>query len=173
MKENCFIKELNNIIDCKMILLIYFSRIIPINKRLAPNLRRLLIGWNRCINSVKSINQLFDRDVLFSLTKFTLSAKMAGPHVLNDLLSMLSPQCLYSFDIEWSVSSALSLSETSKILSDTFQQLKGSVPIELELCLEINCIPPMYSIRVITLPRMDRYLSIYLYLNKNNVQGYK
>jgi hypothetical protein len=91
-----------------------------------------------------------------------------------DLLSMLSSQCLYSFDVEWSVRTVLSLSETSKILSDTSQQLKGSVPIELKLSLnEFNSISTMYSIRAETLPKMDRYLCIYSYLHKNIVHGYR
>ncbi len=148
-------------------LFIRFSPVTPINRRLAPNLRRLNISWNECIVTVKSINQLFERDILFSLIKFTLSAEMAGPHILHNLLSMLSSQCLYSFDVGWLVRTVVSLSEASKILSDTFQQLKGSVPIELELSLEEN----MYSIRAVTEPK-DKYLCGYSYLH-NTVHGYK
>ncbi|CAF4328177.1 unnamed protein product [Rotaria sp. Silwood2] len=142
------------------------NRVTPINRRLAPNLCRLNISWNECIVTVKSINQLFERDVLFSLIKFTLSAKMAGPHVLHNLLPMFSSQCLISFDVWWCVTTVVSLSEVSNILSDTFQQLKGSVSIELELSLEEN----MYSIRAVTAPRRDKYLCVYSYLH-NTVHG--
>jgi len=119
--------------------------------------------------TVKSIEKLFERDVLFSLTNFTLLAKIAGPDVLHNLLSMLSSQCLYSFDVKWFVKSVVSLPETSKILSDTFQQLKGPVPIELELSLEEN----MHSIRAVTVPRIDTTLYVYSYLHINTVHGYK
>jgi hypothetical protein len=117
---------------------------------------------------VKSINQLFERDVLFSLMKFTLWGKMAASHILQDLLSMLSSQCLYSFDVWWVVETVVSLSETSKILSDTFQQLKVSVPIELELSLEAN----MYSIRAVTESKRDGCLFVYSYLH-NTVYVYR
>jgi hypothetical protein len=118
---------------------------------------------------VKSIKELFEHDVLFSLTKFTLLAKIAGPCVLHNLLSMLSSQCLYSLDVKWFLGTVVSLPETSNILSDTFEQLKGPVPIELELSLEKN----MYFIRAVTVPRMDRSLCVYSYLHKNTVHGYK
>jgi len=150
-------------------LLIYFSRAIPINKRLAPNLRRLNIDWNGNVVTLESINQLFEHDVLFSLTNFTFSANIDGPYIVYNLLSMLSSQCLYSFDVNWSVRTIVSLPEASKILCDTFQQIKGSVPVELELYLEEN----MYYIRAVTVPRMDNYFCVYSYLRKNIVHGYK
>ena len=53
--------------------------------------------------NVDSINELFEVDVLFSLTKFSLWGDVDGPNVLQDLLSKLSNQCLYSFDVEWHV----------------------------------------------------------------------
>ena len=117
----------------------------------------------------ESINELFERDVLFSLMKFTLWAWVAGTHVLHNLQSMLSSQCLYSFDVKWSVETVVSLSETDKILFNTFQQFKGPTPIELELSLEEN----MYSIRALTIPRMDKCLCVYSYLHKDTVHGYK
>jgi hypothetical protein len=117
----------------------------------------------------ESVNELFERDVLFSLMNFRLLAWVAGLHVLHNLQSMLSSQCLYSFDVEWSVKTVVSISETNKILFDTFQQLKGPVPIELELSLEEN----MYSIRALTVPRMDKCLCVYSYLHKNIVHGYR
>ncbi|CAF2372365.1 unnamed protein product [Rotaria sp. Silwood2] len=82
---------------------------------------------------------------------------------------MLASQCLYSFDVDWSVTTVVSLRQTSKILSETFQQLKSPIPIELQLRLEED----MYSIRAVTIPRMDKYLSVYCYLRQNTVHGYK
>ncbi|CAF2892206.1 unnamed protein product [Rotaria sp. Silwood2] len=79
---------------------------------------------------------------------------------------MLSRQCLHSFDVIWSVGTVVSLSETSKILFDTFQQLKGPAQMELDLSLEEN----MYSIRALTVPRMDKRLCVYSYLH-NTVHG--
>ncbi|CAF4993496.1 unnamed protein product [Rotaria sp. Silwood1] len=117
--------------------------------------------------NLESINELFERDVLFSLMNFSLLADVAGLHVLHNLQFMLSSQCLYSFDIRWSVKTVVSISETSKILFDTFQQLKGPVPIELELSL----LKDMYDIRALTVPRMDKWLYVYTYLHKNIVHG--
>ncbi|CAF3273227.1 unnamed protein product [Rotaria sp. Silwood2] len=122
------------------------NRVTPINKHLAPNLCQLKIKWFDSMMNPASVNELFERDVLFSLMKFNLLAWVAGPHVLHNLQSMLSRQCLHSFDVIWSVGTVVSLSETSKILFDTFQQLKGPAPIELDLSLEEN----MYSIRALT-----------------------
>ena len=115
---------------------IYFSRIIPINKRLAPNLRRLKIKWFNSIIKLKSINKLFEHDVLFSLTHFTLLGKITGCHVLLNLVSMISNQCLYSFDVQWLMRTVVSVPNPNKILSKTFEKLKGLIPIELELYLK-------------------------------------
>ncbi|CAF2456258.1 unnamed protein product [Rotaria sp. Silwood2] len=142
------------------------NRVTPINKHLAPNLCQLKIKWFDSMMNPASVNELFERDVLFSLMKFNLLAWVAGPHVLHNLQSMLSRQCLHSFDVIWSVGTVVSLSETSKILFDTFQQLKGPAPIELDLSLEEN----MYSIRALTVPRMDKRLCVYSYLH-NTVHG--
>ncbi len=139
-----------------------------INKHRAPNLRQLKIKWFGPVIDLESVNKLFERDVLFSLTNFTFLAGIDGPHVLHNLLSMLSSQCLYSFDVKWFVRTVISLSETSKILSDTFQQLKGSMPIELKLSLQEN----WCFIRAVTLPKMDKSLDVYFYLHKNTVHGY-
>ncbi|CAF3685872.1 unnamed protein product [Rotaria socialis] len=143
------------------------NRVTPINKHLAPNLCHLTIKWSDSMMNLESINELFERDVLFSLMKFRLLAWVAGPDVLHNLQSMLYSQCLYSFDAIWSVRTVVSLSETSKILFDTFQQLKELAPIELELSLQEN----MYSIRALTVPRMDKCLCVDLYLHKNTVHG--
>jgi hypothetical protein len=118
----------------------------------------------------ESINELFERDVLYSLMNFRLLALVAGLHVLHHLQSMLSSQCLYSFDVKWTVQKVVSISETSKILFDTFQQLKGPVPIELELFLEENL---YFTIRALTVPRMNKSLCVYSYLHKNIRYGYK
>ncbi|CAF0937658.1 unnamed protein product [Rotaria sordida] len=144
-----------------------YNRITPINKRLAPNLSCLTIKWFTSTMNPESINELFERDVLFSLMNFRLLARVAGLHVLHNLQFMLSSQCLYSFDIRWSVKTIVSISETSKILFDTFQQVKGPVPIELDLSLEED----MYFIRALTVPRMDKWLCVYSYLYENTVHG--
>jgi hypothetical protein len=150
-----------------MIFFIYYSQITSINKRLAPNLRRLKIRWFGSMLNLGSVNKLFECDILSSLTHFSLEARMAGPYVLGNLLSMLSKQCSYFFDVHWSVTPAVTLSETSNILSNTFQQFKGSTPIELELTLEKDD----YSIRALTPPKLDRHLSVYSYLRNNVVHG--
>jgi hypothetical protein len=82
---------------------------------------------------------------------------------------MFSDQCLYSFDVKWFEGIRMSVPNTNKILSDTFQRLKGSVPIELQVSLQEN----MYSIRAVTIPRMDKSLCVDSYLDKNTVHGYK
>ncbi|CAF4265267.1 unnamed protein product, partial [Rotaria sp. Silwood2] len=81
---------------------------------------------------------------------------------------MLSNQCLYSFDIKWLGRTEVPPPNTNKILSNVFQKLKGSVPIELELSLQEYTI---YSIRAVTIPRMDKTLCVDSYLNKNTVHG--
>ncbi|CAM4972340.1 unnamed protein product [Rotaria socialis] len=80
---------------------------------------------------------------------------------------MLSNQCLYSFDVKWFVRIAMSVPNTDEILSDTCQNLKGSVPTELELSLKED----MYSIRATTIPRMNTSLCVYSYLDKNTMHG--
>jgi hypothetical protein len=51
---------------------------------------------------------LFDRDVLFSLTNFTLVGMVIELDVLRNLLSMLGQQCSYAFDVRWSVPTTIS-----------------------------------------------------------------
>ena len=63
----------------------------------------------------------------------------------------------------------VSVPNPNKILSKTFEKLKGLIPIELELYLKGK----MYSIRAVTIPRMDKSLCVYSYLDKNTVHGYK
>ena len=101
--------------------MVYFGQYIPINKRLAPNLRRLKMIWVEKIINVKSIEMLFKCDVLFSLTNLTLLAQIRDLDVLHNILSKLSSQCSYRFDVTWYVVDELSLLDTSDILSNTFE----------------------------------------------------
>jgi hypothetical protein len=133
-----------------------------------PNLRRLKITSKYDIRTVELLDRLFDHNVLFSLTKFTLLGIVSGPDVVHNLLSMLHPQCLYVLNVIWFVQTVVSLSNTSAILLDTFRQLKGRIPIELELSLGYD----RYSIRALTVPRIDKSLCGYSYLDKNIVTGY-
>jgi hypothetical protein len=151
-----------------MIFLIHFRQVTFINKRLAPNLRHLTIEWNGVI-TWKSFTDIFERDILFSLDKFTLFAIIDSADFLRNLLSMFSSQCLYSFNVVWFMETTVSLSETSKILSDTFQQLKASVPIELELTIE----QIWYSMRARTISMMNKCLDVDSYLYKKTVFGYE
>ena len=140
---------------------VYFSQNTPINKRLAPNLRRLKMNWTEEIN-LKSIEMLFEDDVLFSLTNFTLLAKITDLNVLHNVLSQLSSQCLYRFDVSWNVmDDEVPLSHRSDVLSNTFEQLKGPMAIELELSSKQD----HYSMRAMTLPRMDSLFSVFRFEN--------
>ncbi len=139
-----------------------------IDKRLVPNLRRLKISSKHVTFANGLLDRLFDCDVLFSLTNFTLVGMVIGLNVLRNLLSMLGHQCSYAFDVRWSVPTAISLSDTSDILLDMFRQLKGRVPIELSLELSENS----YSIEASTTPRMNKSLDAYGYLKKNIVRAY-
>ena len=140
-----------------MLFFLYFSKHMPVNKRLAPNLRRLKMNWDGEIN-LKSIEMLFDDDVLFSLTNFSLFAKINSVYVLCNVLSKLSIQCSYQIDIRWNVlNDHMSLPETINVLSKAFERLKEPIPIELDLpsASENN------MMRTVTLPRTDScfYLS--------------
>ena len=119
------------------------------------------MNWIEEIN-LKSIEMLFADDVLFSLTNFALLAKMTDFDVLENVLSKLSNQCLCRFDVTWVLKEdEVALSDMSNILSKTFEQLKGSMPVELELSSKRN----HHSIRAMTLPRMDSCFSIFLFEN--------
>jgi hypothetical protein len=113
-------------------------------------------------------DRLFSHDVLFSLTNFTLVRMVTGPYIVRKLLSMLSHQCSYVLNVIWCVKTAILLSDTSAILLDTFRQLKGPAPIELELSLETNG----YSIRASTVPTIDKCLCAFTYLNRNIIRAY-
>ena len=134
---------------------------MPVNKYLAPNLCRLKMNWVKEIN-LKSIEMLFDNDVLFSLTKFTLLAKITGVYVLHNVLSKLSIQCLYRIDVKWNVlDDKMSLPETCIVLSNAFERLKEPIPMELDLISERNQV----WMRTVTLPRTDSCFSLSLFQN--------
>ena len=117
------------------------------------------MNWVQEIN-LKSIEMLFDDDVLFSLIQFTLLANITDLDVLHNVLSKLSGQCSYRFDVRWNVmNDEEPLSDPNSILSKTFEQFKGPMTIDLELSLEGN----HYSIRAMTLPRIDPSFSIFLF----------
>jgi hypothetical protein len=145
-----------------------FSRIAPIGKHLAPNLRALGICW--CANKFvpASVDQLLERDVFFALAKFHLGGTVPGPCVLRNVLSMLSDGCAYTFDIDWHVRVPVSLSDTSAILSNTFAQLKGRTPVELELCVGSDG----YSVTASAPPQMNDSLCVDRYLQKHVVTWY-
>ncbi|CAF4590445.1 unnamed protein product, partial [Rotaria sp. Silwood2] len=140
-------------------------RVSRIDKRLVPNLRRLKITLNYNSYATELLDQLFYHDVLYSLTNFTLVGMVNGPYIVCKLLSMLCHQCSYRLAVRWIVKTTISFSNTSIILLNTLQQLKGRIPIELELCLYENS----YSISVFTLPRIDKSLDAYSYLDKNTI----
>ncbi|CAF0750078.1 unnamed protein product [Adineta steineri] len=92
------------------------NRVSNINKHLVPNLRRLKITLNNDIRDVESIDQLFDHDVLFSLTNFTLVGIVTGSRVVRNLLSVLSDQCSYTLMVHWRVRTMISYSDTNSKL---------------------------------------------------------
>ncbi|CAF0848431.1 unnamed protein product [Adineta steineri] len=141
------------------------NRVSNINKHLVPNLRRLKITLNNDIRDGESIDQLFDHDVLFSLTNFTLVGIVTGSKVVGNLLSMLSDQCSYTLMVNWRVRTMISYSETSIILLDTFRQLQSRIPIELKLSLYQQC----YTIAVLTIPQAKKTLYDNEYLGENVV----
>ncbi|CAF1523782.1 unnamed protein product, partial [Adineta steineri] len=139
------------------------NRVSNINKHLVPNLRRLKITLNNDIRDGESIDQLFDHDVLFSLTNFTLVGIVTGSKVVGNLLSMLSDQCSYTLMVNWRVRTMISYSDTSIILLDTFRQLQSRIRIELKLSLYQQC----YTIAVSTIPQAKTTLYANEYLGEN------
>ena len=114
------------------------------------------------------LDQLFDHDVLFSLTNFTLLGLVSGAEIVRNLVSMLCHQCTYTLMVRWHVKTMISLSDTSVILLNTLRQLQGRIPIELEISLYHDG----YCIKASTIPIIDRYLCVNNYSNKNFVCGY-
>ncbi len=156
------------IIKKSFLLIINFSRISKINKNLVPNLRRLKITLGNYIDNVEPLDQLFDHNVLFSLTNFTLLGLVTGLKVVRNLLSMLCHHCSYKLMVIWNVETMISLSDTSIILLDTFRQLQSRIPIEIQLSLNNHG----YSVSASTIPKIKRYLYTSEYLNENNVYAY-
>ncbi|UJR14510.1 hypothetical protein I4U23_001506 [Adineta vaga] len=141
------------------------NRISNINRQLVSNLRRLKITLKHYNSSVDSVDQIFDRDVWFSLTKFTLLGPVAGPTSIRNLLSMLSSHCSYTLMVTWHVQNMISLSDTSTILLDTFRQLQSRIPIEVQLSLNDH----NYCIVVLTIPQIKSILYDNEFTSKNTV----
>ena len=116
------------IIKISFLLIINFSRISKINKNLVPNLRRLKITLDNYIDNVEPLDQLFDHNVLFSLTNFTLLGLVTGFKVVRNLLSMLCHYCSYKLMVTWHVETMIPLSDTNIILLDIFRQLQSRIP---------------------------------------------
>ena len=143
------------------VLLFFLFILVDIRLLINVNLRRLKTNWVKEIN-LKSIEMLFEDDVLFSLTNFTLLGQITDFDVVHNVLSKVSSQCSYRFDVTWDVmDDEVSLPDTSNILLKTFEQLKGPIPIELEFSSKRD----YYSIRAMTLPRMDSFFSIFSFQN--------
>ena len=142
-------------------ILFSFSQYSPINKRLAPNLRRLDINWTEETMNMKSMEMLFECDVLSSLTNFTLFGTITGFDVLHNVLSKLSRQYFYRFGVRWNVGNDVSLLDANQIFLNTFKQLEGSIPIELESFFEGK----NYFMNARTLPKMNSYLCVHSYLD--------
>ena len=82
---------------------------------------------------MKSLTEFFERDLLNALTKFKLNARIDSPQFLHHLPLILSSQCSYSFNVNWYVKNTVPLPEINQILSDTCEQLKGLMSMEIEI----------------------------------------
>jgi hypothetical protein len=154
-----------------MILFIHFRRSSFISKRLAPNLRHLFIYWDGLL-TLKSLTEFFERDLLISLTKFQIHARIDNPHFLHHLLLILSSQCSYSFDVTWFVKSTVPLAEINQILLDTCEQLKGLMSMEFEIqVINLDHISHMCSMRAVTKPRLKKFLFLNSYFNQRMIIG--
>lgn len=90
------------------------------------------MNWVEEIN-LKAIEMLFEDDVLFSLTNFILLAEITDLDVLHNILSKLSSQCSYRFDVNWKINKdEVSLSD-SNIVLNTCEQLETPMSIDVEL----------------------------------------
>ena len=134
---------------------------------MVPNLRHLKIINSDYLNSLGSIDQLFDRDVLYSLMKFTFEGFVAKPDIVCNAISMLSDQCSYLLNVEWCVYTDMSVLDTNNIFIDIFEQMKGRIPIEIKLNLYDN----NYIVTVLTVPETNT-LCIYNYEWQNSVRAY-
>ena len=133
-----------------------FSDDLPINRRVVSNLCRLSITCSDTSMTFADLTRLFDLEVLYSLSHFSLVGRVSSTSVVQQLLSILSVQCSYSFDVYWYDTPRLTRSEASKILVNTCRQLKSRKPIELTLKLCSD----MYKIQLRTLPRRELHIDI-------------
>lgn len=154
-----------------MIFFTHFRQAGHISKRLAPNLRDLFIYWDGLL-TLKLLTQFFEPDLLISLTKFQIHARIDNPHFLHHLLLILSSQCSYSFDVTWFVKSTVPLAEINQILLDTCEQLKGLMSIESEIqVIHLDRISHMCAMRAVTKPRLKKFISINSYFNQTMIIG--
>jgi hypothetical protein len=130
------------------VICVLFRNDFPVTQRMVQHLSHLSIKWTRTVLTVKGITQVFDTEVLSSLSRFSLTGRMASTNDLRQLLSILSAQCSTSFDIRIYEAISLVRSDVSRVLLETFRQLKSRTPIELtlELCSD------NYMIQAVTLP---------------------
>jgi hypothetical protein len=134
----------------------------PIDVLLVPNLYRLKICWSGCTDGLELPTQLFTPDVFFQLTHFSLIAKSLSNLVVQELLSMLSSQCCYSFDLhEYRRTTPMDLEQStvSNIMVNTFRTLKSWKPMEILFDTCRNG----YYLWAYTLPRKCRELSLRKY----------
>jgi hypothetical protein len=127
---------------------VLFSDDFPITRRMVQHLSHLSIKWNRTVVTIQGLTQLFDTEVLSSLSRFALSGEVASTNDLRQVLSVLSAQCSISFDIRIYEGIRLVRSDVSQVLLETFRQLKSRTPIELTLELWSDS----YMIQAVTLP---------------------
>lgn len=135
---------------------------------MVPNLRSLQIKTDLCIDSLDQFDQLFDRDVLFSLKKFRLLGTVAGPEVVHHLISRLSEECLYSFNVRWDVADELSQANTSTVLLNTIREMKGRIPMEVQFYLYRY----RYTAEAYTVPRLNKSLTVQEYFNTRTINAY-
>jgi hypothetical protein len=128
-----------------------FSVGLPISRRMVSNLCRLSITCRDTSLTFEDLTGLFDLEVLCSLSHLALVGRVSSASVVQQLLSILSVQCSYSFDVYWYDTPSLTRTEASQLLVKTFRQLKSRQPIELtsDLCRN-HC-----EIQLRTLPRRE------------------
>ena len=144
---------------------VLFSDDCPINRCMVPHLSHLSINWKTTTMTIKDLTRLFDIEVLSSLSHFSLTGEMANVNDLQQLLSILSAQCSTSFELRIYKGIALVRSDVSRVLLETFRQVKSRTPIELtlELCSD------SHMIQVVTLPHKRLHLYIEQNFNSNRV----
>jgi hypothetical protein len=133
-----------------------FSVGLPISRRMVSNLCRLSITCRDTSLTFEDLTGLFDLEVLCSLSHLALVGRVSSASVVQQLLSILSVQCSYSFDVYWYDTPNLTRTEASQLLVKTFRQLRSRKPIELTLKLHSD----MYKIQLRTLPRRELHINI-------------